>query len=177
VPCLGYVFTEQCQPYTKVVVLGDTSDASAITPLSTDADVLVHEGTHAYMPPHLDARCNPERDLREWYERILSSIREPHNASPSVDSITGTMVLDPEVYDKLADIPPSLDAIANALGMSSDDLQLSTRSLLDLELEAAGEQRMRRLALSNGHSTARMAGEFARRVRARSLFLNHIGTR
>jgi len=38
----------------KIVILGDTSDASALIPLSQNATVVVHEATNAYIP-HLDA--------------------------------------------------------------------------------------------------------------------------
>jgi ribonuclease Z len=38
---------------TKIVVLGDTSDASKVEPLAHDASLLIHESTNAYIPPSL----------------------------------------------------------------------------------------------------------------------------
>jgi hypothetical protein len=53
VPCLGYVFTERRAPHSKLALLGDTSDASALAPLAAHADILVHEATVAPLPRHL----------------------------------------------------------------------------------------------------------------------------
>lgn len=39
------------------------------------------------------------------------------------------------------------------------------------------EEKIRRKAMEFGHSTARMAGEFARKIRARRLFMNHFSAR
>ena len=44
-----------------VVILGDTSDPSALIPLIKETtqqavSLLVHEATDAYMPPHIDSR-------------------------------------------------------------------------------------------------------------------------
>ena len=63
VPCLGYAFTEKVgerresllgQARKKVVILGDTSDASAMEDIAMDPSVLVHEATNAWMPPELE---------------------------------------------------------------------------------------------------------------------------
>jgi len=79
-PCVGYIFNEQhkqsisstmsekgrelgteitARPRT-VIVLGDTSDPSALIPLILEnpqsvVSLLVHEATDAYIPPHIDS--------------------------------------------------------------------------------------------------------------------------
>jgi len=90
-------------PGRKVVILGDTSDASAMVPLAMDASALVHESTNAYIPRHLSAKVRG----------------------------------------------------------------LSTRGTVES---------VRTKAMERGHSTADMAGQFARTIRAKRLYLNHFST-
>lgn len=144
VPCIGYVFSikpPQLDPGTstglfekktvhtpehnpilqtprwlptaaKFVVLGDTSDPSAITPLAMDASILVHEATNVAMP--------------------LS--HKPLDNATETDS----------------------------------------ENSLYSQKEAA---HVRELAISRGHSSAAMAGEFAHKIRAQALYLNHLSAR
>jgi ribonuclease Z len=92
-------------PGRKVVILGDTSDPSAIMPIAMDPSALVHESTNAYIP-----------------RRISEKVRGLANSKGTVDSV-------------------------------------------------------RKKAIGRGHSTADMAGEFAKNIRARRLYLNHFSTR
>jgi len=85
----------------KVVILGDTSDASAIAPLAEDADLLVHEATNAWLPPYL--------------EKNKTMLHTPAGVTAK--------------------------------------------------------------AISRGHSTPDIAGEFAKSIRARSLYLNHFSVK
>ncbi|KZS99018.1 hypothetical protein SISNIDRAFT_545856 [Sistotremastrum niveocremeum HHB9708] len=84
----------------KIVILGDTCDASGMAGLAQDASLLVHESTNAYIPPHIDPK---------------SSKQTPES-----------------VQEK---------------------------------------------ALAYGHSTPAMAGDFARRINAQRLFLNHLSAK
>lgn len=69
-PCIGYVFHEPAalphlpQP-RKVVVLGDCSSATSLTPLiaSTPGRVslLIHEATDAFIPADVDAQAARKR--------------------------------------------------------------------------------------------------------------------
>jgi ribonuclease Z len=84
-PCIGYVFTEQLAQSSRssgpvphfstnistiprtIVILGDTSDPSALVPLITevedrDVSLLVHEATDAYIPPDIDSRGTTGRN-------------------------------------------------------------------------------------------------------------------
>jgi ribonuclease Z len=102
VPCFGFVFEERGseQNTRRVVILGDTSDPSAIRQLAQNADVLVHESTLAYVPP------TGEKNLQKY--------------APNV------------IHEK---------------------------------------------AVKRGHSTAEMAGQFAKSINARILALNHFSAR
>ncbi|KAK7466922.1 hypothetical protein VKT23_003986 [Stygiomarasmius scandens] len=59
-PCLGFVFRECIFPNRKIVVLGDTSDPSAMIPLCTNPSpsLLVHEATEAHIPQGIDPKSN-----------------------------------------------------------------------------------------------------------------------
>ncbi|TFY65703.1 hypothetical protein EVG20_g5386 [Dentipellis fragilis] len=72
-PCIGYIFHEPPNgpPFPeprKIVVLGDTSSATDLTPLISSTpgriSLLVHESTDAWIPPNIDtslaARRSPE---------------------------------------------------------------------------------------------------------------------
>ncbi|KAG6909458.1 hypothetical protein DXG01_000443 [Tephrocybe rancida] len=63
-PCVGYVIREKFGPMRKLVILGDTYDPSAMTPLcvSPSPSLLIHEATDAHIPSHIDynARRSPE---------------------------------------------------------------------------------------------------------------------
>lgn len=90
-------------PGRKVVILGDTSDASSMIPIAMDASILVHESTNAFIPMHI---TNKVRGL---------------TSRGTVESV-------------------------------------------------------RNKAIGRGHSTADMAGDFAKAIHARRLFLNHFST-
>ncbi|KIJ33022.1 hypothetical protein M422DRAFT_183727, partial [Sphaerobolus stellatus SS14] len=85
----------------KLVILGDTSDPSAMIPISQDADVLVHESTNAWIPASLSKNQS-------------------------------TLMTPEEVQAK---------------------------------------------AISRGHATPGMAGQFAATIRAKALYLNHFGVK
>jgi len=71
VPCLGYVFTTPHGPHKisrKVVILGDTSNPSTITPLALDADLLVHEATDASILTSVDAKAKAHKRTPEFVE-------------------------------------------------------------------------------------------------------------
>ncbi|KAH9058070.1 beta-lactamase-like protein [Lactarius vividus] len=66
-PCIGYIVHEPATLAAprKLAILGDTSDASQLTPLvrSTPGrlSLLVHEATDAHMPAEIDARMAAKR--------------------------------------------------------------------------------------------------------------------
>ncbi|TFK26392.1 hypothetical protein FA15DRAFT_292579 [Coprinopsis marcescibilis] len=55
-PCLGFVFNEMGPPNRKIVILGDTYDASQIIPLCINPapTLLIHEATDAAIPAAVD---------------------------------------------------------------------------------------------------------------------------
>ena len=59
-PCIGYVIRESAPRYRKIVVLGDTYDASAIVPLclNPSPSLVVHEATDAYISSSIDPKSN-----------------------------------------------------------------------------------------------------------------------
>ncbi|KAI0043316.1 hypothetical protein FA95DRAFT_1563439 [Auriscalpium vulgare] len=79
---------------------------------------------------------------------------------------------------KIAILGDTSDASAIApLAMDADAIvHEATNMVSDSERGWQSEEAARDNALSRGHSTARMAGDFARSVNARMLFLNHLNS-
>ncbi|KAF9459569.1 beta-lactamase-like protein [Collybia nuda] len=71
-PCIGYIFREDSWPLRKLVILGDTSNASTIAPLclSPSPSLLVHESTDAHIPRNVDPKAN--RSLQVVLDKTLS---------------------------------------------------------------------------------------------------------
>lgn len=73
-------------PGRKVVVLGDTYDASGCHSLATGADLVVHESTNAYLPTLDDSQAEGKR--REGVlisrETVRATAREHGHSTPEV---------------------------------------------------------------------------------------------
>ncbi|KAG1843572.1 beta-lactamase-like protein [Suillus subalutaceus] len=66
-PCIGFVFHEPNPPHRKLVILGDTYDASPIIPLiqsstTTPVSLLIHEATDAYISRQIDPSARRTKD-------------------------------------------------------------------------------------------------------------------
>ena len=146
---MGYVFDS---PRRKVVVLGDTSDASALQELAMDASVLVHEATNAWMSPEMDSLRKTQA------QQHLRNATNSHD--PSVPYPTDT---DADLFAST----PSSEPPKAPMGLKSashPSIQSTPASV-------------RERASQCGHSTPDMAGEFAASIRARSLFMNHFSVK
>ncbi|KAF8264557.1 beta-lactamase-like protein [Lactarius quietus] len=84
-PCIGYIIHEPAtlDAPRKLAILGDTSDASQMTPLvrSTPGHVslLVHEATDAHLPASIDARLAERRPPA----LVASKAQERGHSTPS----------------------------------------------------------------------------------------------
>ncbi|EPQ61361.1 Metallo-hydrolase/oxidoreductase [Gloeophyllum trabeum ATCC 11539] len=197
VPCLGYVFTEDARKDGgghKIVVLGDTSNSTAIEPLAMGADLLVHEATIAHIPALSPA---PRRTTEEETDRHVSGNdserdqQEPYTQSASTGSESAhTTVVgeDGALSEPQTRIVPKLSRealkrIVEGWSPASEPIKSENRiephSTDDHVSQEDRERHDRALqvALDSGHSTPSMAGDFARRIRAKNLYLNHLGAR
>lgn len=88
-PCIGYVFRENSDPQRKIVILGDTSDPSAIIPLciNPSPSLLIHEATDAHIPYYIDAKLG-RRDA----EAVLSKTIERGHSTPAMAGTFADMI-------------------------------------------------------------------------------------
>ncbi|KAI0078567.1 hypothetical protein K474DRAFT_1696943 [Panus rudis PR-1116 ss-1] len=149
-PCIGYIFREIIPPSfyapqegnrygRNIVILGDTSDASAIVPLIESRPIDPDEAS--------TSNADVDIDTSEGRSESQAGIDRPR---PPVSLLVH------EATD--AFIPLSIDYN-----------------------ERTGKNRSTEIvhakAVEKGHSTPAMAGEFAKRIGAERLVLNHIGAR
>ncbi|KDQ33624.1 hypothetical protein PLEOSDRAFT_1080773 [Pleurotus ostreatus PC15] len=66
--CIGYAIRESVSPNRKIVILGDTSNPSAMLPLCASASLLIHEATDTHIPRHIStslSKRSPEAVLEK----------------------------------------------------------------------------------------------------------------
>ena len=146
---MGYIFDS---PRRKVVVLGDTSDASALQELAMDASILVHEATSAWMPPTIDSL------RRTQAQQHLRNATNSHDPSVPYSTDTDADLFIPTPLPEPPKVPMELKKVPHS------PIQSTPASV-------------RERASQCGHSTPDMAGEFAASIRSRSLFMNHFSVK
>lgn len=131
-------------PGRRVVVLGDTYDATAISPLALDADLVVHEATNAYLP-NLDENQAPARinqvTGKEVSRDSVRKVAREHGHST------------PEVAGDFAKLVRARQLVLNHLSVKYRD---PGRDLVD---DQAGETDSTRLAKAMLQEIARLAAE------------------
>jgi ribonuclease Z len=68
------------RPGRKIVILGDTYDATSLVTLSQNADLIIHEATNCYIP----LEVAPKSDINETFESVLATSREHGHSTPQV---------------------------------------------------------------------------------------------
>jgi ribonuclease Z len=127
---LGYVFREISFPSRKIVILGDTSDPSAIIPLciSPPPSLLVHEATDAYIPrtiqPH--AKRTAQDILRKTLERGHST---PAMAGEFALKVGAKMLVLNHISGRcvISGIPQSFDTERSMFQVSADAAPVKDR--------------------------------------------------
>jgi len=82
-----------------------------------------------------------------------------------------------DTYDPSSLIPLCQDPSPTLLIHEATDSTISPGRDPNGKLSKRDLQKVMKTTLARGHSTPVMAGEFAKRVRAQALVLNHIGSR
>ena len=157
VRCLGYIFRSVPQPSAfspelntgrKIAVLGDTSDASNIIPLAMDATLLVHEATDTFVPNDLGAGAYFGQQVPQGQSQMRA-----HSPIQQVESSSQQ--------------PQHARSYSYPQNVSPNASTAKQKTALDTENKM----------IAKGHSTAIMGGAFAKKIRARMFYMNHISAK
>ncbi|KJP87849.1 hypothetical protein AK88_02453 [Plasmodium fragile] len=134
----------------KIVVCQDTYDASSLEQFATDADVLIHEATNSLI------------DLTDQGVAAPDGLCEDHVGPPLPSGVHGGEAL-------MRNDVPDRGATASV----SDNAAKSSSKQVPPGLV----KKYNKIIAERGHSTANMAGTFAKKINAKKLILTHFSQR
>ena len=159
VPCVGYVFHEGDRPEPF-------SEEAHIGPIDRNHAELVANGIRA--PRSLLGKLLSTRQLIKLPDGFL--LEPPSLSVPGRKLVILGDTCDPSSFLGLADD-------ASVLVHEATNAYTSSRVPEGQGWGESKKERVRAKAISRGHSTAEMAGQFAKQIRARRLYLNHFSSR
>jgi len=159
VPCVGYVFREDNRPEPF-------SEEAHLAPIDRNHYELIARGTR--VPRSLLGKLLSTRQPIELPDGFL--LEPPPLSIPGRKLVILGDTCDPSSILGLAED-------ASVLVHEATNAYTSPRVPESRLWDENEKERVRAKAISRGHSTAEMAGQFAKQIRTRRLYLNHFSSR